>query len=140
MVASIPRLPDWRARFSSFITDCRGRPFECGVHDCALYMADGVLVQTGVDIAEAFRGRYKTDQGAVRALKRYGAGDLESTVAALLPEMDPERARLGDVIIFDQPVGVTCGFRLTSCVSAVTPAGLGEFSLDRVTRAFRVGE
>lgn len=140
MVAPIPRLPDWRARFSSFITDCRGQPFERGVHDCALYMADGVFAQTGVDIAADFRGRYKTLGGADRALKKYGAGDLESTVAVLLPEIDPVRARLGDVVIFDQPEGLTCGFRLTSIVSAVTPAGLGEFGLDLVTRAFKVGE
>lgn len=139
MTNPLPRLPQWRARFSSYLIACASTPFEDGVHDCALFLASGVEAQTGVDFAAPFRGKYSTAKGAVRALKRYGAGDLASTIAAALPEIDPGDASHGDAVIFDQPNGLTCGFVLPSNIVSLSPNGLRYPSKDVVERAFKVG-
>lgn len=139
MIEALPRLPKWRARFSSYLIEVAGKPFEWGAHDCALHPADGVLAQTGDDLAAEFRGRYSTETGAVRALKRYGAGTLADTFAAKMPEIDPADAIMGDVVIFEGPFGETGGLRLQSCISAITPLGRRSYGLDLVTRAFQVG-
>jgi hypothetical protein len=139
MIEALPRLPKWRARFSSYLIEVAGKPFEWGAHDCALHPADGVLAITGVDLAADFRGRYTTEIGAAKALKRHGSGDLASTFAAKMPEIDPAGARVGDVVIFDGPFGETGGLRLPSCISAITPVGRRSYGLDLVTRAFQVG-
>jgi hypothetical protein len=140
MIAPVARLPDWRPRFSSYLIETAFKPFNWGEHDCALYPANGVMAMTGVDLAGEFRGRYSTEIGAVRALKKYGAGDLASTLASKLPEIDPADATLGDVVIFAGPFGDTGGFRLKTCISAVTPTGTRSLGLDLVARAFQVGD
>ena len=140
MAAPLPRFPDWRARLSSYLIECASRDMAWGEHDCALFIAGGVLAQTGHDFAAPFRGKYKTERGAAKALIRYGAGTLADTVAAALPEIDPAQARQGDICLFDQPDGLTCGIVLRANIAAVTATGLTHVSKDRIVRAFRVGE
>lgn len=52
----MPRLPDWPARMRALIADRLHMPFEWGKHDCALFAADAVVAQTGIDPAEDLRG------------------------------------------------------------------------------------
>jgi hypothetical protein len=142
MVEALPRLPGWRARFSSYIARSSGTPFDWGTHDCALNVAGGVYALTGVDFAKPFRGRYSTALGAGRALKRYGAGSLEETIAAALPELlGTRKPEVGDVALFEQPSGLTGGFYVAGGIIALTEAsGFRIFAPDLAVRAFRVGE
>lgn len=139
MVKHVTRLPDWRARLSSYLTSASAARFEWGVRDCVIHPADGVLAMTGVDLAEDIRGRYMTRIGAARVLRRCG-GTLAEAFAQRLPEIDPDAAIPGDVVVFKGSLGETGGLRLASSISAVTDVGLCGCALDQVARAFQIGD
>lgn len=108
---------------------------------CATYIGEGIRAQTDVDLLKPFRGRFTTERGAALALRRIGDGDLAATVAARLPEYSSvDQAQIGDVVLFDQPNGLTCGFVMAGGISALTEdMGLWSFGLDLAQRTFRVG-
>ena len=83
-----------------FIEGRRGRPFSWGDNDCAMFAADWVLKQTGIDPLAPFRGRYSTAAGSVRALRRYGTGELISTWTSSVgaPLASVRLAMRGDVV------------------------------------------
>ncbi|MGF7180380.1 DUF6950 family protein [Tunturiibacter psychrotolerans] len=60
----------WHTRaFHNFLLESAGEPFKWGSNDCCLYAANAILACTGVDIASDFRGIYKSEFGALRAIK-----------------------------------------------------------------------
>lgn len=61
-------------------------PFAWGSHDCLLLAADWCREHTGLDPAERYRGRYRTELGARRLLARAGG---------LLPLVETEMAHHG---------------------------------------------
>lgn len=104
------RMPDWEQRLAAYLDPLMAdAAFEWGRRDCALFAADAVLTMTGEDIAAAFRGRYTTAHGSLRALKRYGAGDLRSTFSATLPSVPVGYARRGDLVMHDGSIGICIG-------------------------------
>ena len=103
------RLADWDARLSAFLEARRARIFAWGSNDCALFVADGVLAMTGQDLAADFRGRYSTSRGSVRALRKWGAGTLEATVAASFADRPIGFARRGDIVMHDGALGICIG-------------------------------
>lgn len=106
------RLPDWEQRLAAWLEDVRDRPFQWGRHDCALFMAGAVLAMTGQDFGEPFRGRYRSAAGAARALRRWGSGDLPSTLSAALgPAVPLALAQRGDVVMVEGACGLLMGRR-----------------------------
>lgn len=105
------RFEDWPQRLDDFLRAAQGRLFTWGEHDCALFAADAVLAITGEDHAAAFRGRYSTARGALRALKVYGQGTLEATVAARLGPVviNPRGLQRGDIAAFGDSGEFGCG-------------------------------
>ncbi len=81
------RLPNWPVLVTRSISDARETPFEWGAHDCCLGACNVIRDFTGRDPAIWFRGRYSTQGGAYRALRKYlaetGAGPIKR--ADLLP-------------------------------------------------------
>lgn len=59
------RHPDWRRRLTDFIAANRETPYEEGVWDCALGVANGAMIAVrGHDLGAQYRGRYSTiDEG-----------------------------------------------------------------------------
>lgn len=85
-----------------FIASRRNTPFEWGVNDCCLFPADALKVLTGIDHASEFRGKYDSELGAAKALKKFGAGDLESTLTQKFGQpIAPLSAMRGDVALID---------------------------------------
>lgn len=103
------RRPDWEQRLHDYLAAHADAVFEYGRIDCALFVAGAVEVQTGVDFAAPFRGKYITAVGSLRALRRYGAGTLEATISVALPERGIGFARRGDVVMMDGIAGVCIG-------------------------------
>jgi hypothetical protein len=93
-------------RLGEFMEVAGRTPFAWGRHDCLLHPADWCRVAAGVDPAADFRGRYKTELGARRILKREG-GLLELAAgqmrAAGLPAVDLAEIRAGDVGVVRAP-------------------------------------
>ena len=110
------RVTYWERRLIEAVDKCRGAEISTGSLDCGLFAADCVLAVTGVDYMEDFRGKYKTQKGALRLLKKYADGTIEGYLASLFSEhLNAKLARRGDVVLYtfreeDGPsVGVCCG-------------------------------
>lgn len=83
------RLPNWDIKLTGYVESVTTTPFTWGEHDCCLFAANAAKLITGVDFAQDFRGKYSTELGAARALKRYGQGDLFNTLCDIFGEPSP---------------------------------------------------
>lgn len=133
------RFHDWPERLHAAIEAARARPFAWGAHDCALFACDVVRAMTGEDPGREFRGCYGTAAGALRALRRRDAGDLECAAARLCgDEVAPALARRGDVVSMPVPSGPALGICIGPRVALVGPDGLIFPSLADGRRAWRI--
>ncbi len=103
------RVSDWETRLADYLAGMAGAEFRFGAADCALFAAGAVLAMTGNDPAAAFRGKYRSQAGAIRALRQIGAGSLEATIDALFVEKPVGFALRGDLVMHDGAVGVCIG-------------------------------
>lgn len=138
----LTRLPDWRARFADEMDRQRRDPFAWGRADCALGLAAGaVKALTGTDLSTGWRGSYRTAAGARRALHKRGFTTLADAVAAILPEIHPDAADIGDIglIESDGPMGQALCIVDASGLIVITERGHGRRPRDDLRRAFKVG-
>lgn len=98
------RLPNWSVRLQAAVSARLLMPFAWGSQDCALFGADCVEACTGADPAADLRGRYRTELGAARVLKRLG-GLAALAAARLGPEIPPTLAVRGDIGLSDRGDG-----------------------------------
>lgn len=134
------RRSDWEQRLAGYLAECEGAEFAWGRMDCALFAAGAVLAMTGIDPAAAFRGRYRSVAGSVRALRLYGAGTLEATIDSMFPERPIGFARRGDLVLADGAVGVCVGADAVFVGQEGERAGLVRIARAGWTRAWSVGE
>lgn len=80
------RLKNWETELHTYFESCRTTPFKWGEFDCCVFAAKCVEILTGENHYAAFDGRYRTERGSLTALKRYGTGELESTISKSLGE------------------------------------------------------
>jgi hypothetical protein len=90
-----PRLPDWQPRLQALIQQRQAQPFAWGLHDCCLFVCDGIEAITGHDPAADLRG-YSTEREALRVLQAHGGvrGLAESRAGKSVPVL---AAQVGDV-------------------------------------------
>lgn len=105
------RFQDWEDRLRTYLDRVEWEPFAWGSHDCALFAADCVRVQTGIDPAADFRGRYDDARGAALALREHGAGTLLKTVTQWLGKPTcVHHTKRGDIVMRDaRTTGVCVG-------------------------------
>jgi hypothetical protein len=133
--ALITKTRGWRGRLASSIQERRRKPFEWGVNDCGLFAADCVLAMTGVDLAEKLRGKYRTEEGAAKALRRIGLGSHVQLAEENFREIPPMEATLGDIAIIEKDsLGIVNG----ETVAVYSKKGIGFVPMSRILRAFRV--
>ena len=133
------RLPDWEARLSAWIVANRSREFAWGQWDCILMACSAVEAQTGADPAAEYRG-------AAEALRELGKGTLLKTVDAEFDRRPVGKARRGDLVMFDQSIGVCVGGaglfvgeeRLTDAAGIPMRAGLVTIPRASLTQAWTV--
>lgn len=123
------RQQNWIALCSTFLIEHEKTPFRWGEFDCCLFVADWVKMQFGVDPAAQYRGKYSTERGSIRALKKYGAktSDLKQawTHALNIEPTNGCAANRGDVVLVKQPCGnELIGVFYANCVFAVSTDGL----------------
>ncbi|KGJ88689.1 DUF6950 family protein [Colwellia psychrerythraea] len=122
------------------IKDYKDKPFVWGENDCCLFAANTVLVLTGKDLAEEFRGKYHTKLGAARALKKHGFTSIEQLLTAKLGQsIAPLTATYGDVALIENHQGeLAAGIVFRSSVYCVGPQGLIQLPLSNVIHVWRV--
>ena len=136
------RRRDWRTRLHEEIERHRRVPFSWdGGNDCAMFAADCVKAMTGNDPAAGFRGRYKSPDGALRAIRKTVHRDLISNIAARFEEVPPIKARAGDIACFrtEDALGWSIGVVVGETVAVRMPQGIGSMHLVTADKAFRVG-
>lgn len=134
------RFEDWPARLENALADMRARPFQWGVTDCCLFAADCVMAITGRDLAEPYRGRYKTKRGAFSALKRVSGGGVQAAATLALgePLKTALLAQRGDVVLVESGEGPALGICVGVKCAYLGRAGLGFIPLSAVQMAWRV--
>ena len=142
-IPKLKRRPDWRARFEAAIDEIKYVPFDWSEqHDCGPGLAGRlVLAMTGEDMVAPWRGSYRTMHGALRVMQNEGFENLADMVAAMLPEIHPSRAQVGDLAAFpvDTAFGYALGVVNGERVFVLRPEGIGTMDLLQATRAFKVG-
>jgi hypothetical protein len=90
-----------------FMDEASRKPFEYGVHDCGLNLADWVLNVRGVDPAAHLRGRYSGRWGYLRICVLHGGYPMlvESLArhVGLTPTTEPKRGDIGLLMAFVEP-------------------------------------
>lgn len=136
------RYEDWPSRLNAIICEALDRPFAYGEHDCSLFAADVVLALTGVDPAQQFRGKYRTEQAAYRLLAR--SGGLAAVAQSVAREHGfepvlPTLAQRGDVVLFHNDGRPTLGVvDLAGRIAAPGPQGLAFLPITEAIMAWRV--
>jgi ethanolamine utilization protein EutQ (cupin superfamily) len=135
------RLKDWRTRLHEAVEARRRVPFsfETGA-DCALFAADCVDAMTGEDMAAGYRGKYRSQAGAIRAIRKAGFDDLASLVGSKLDETSTVRARVGDVAFIpdESPFGGALGIVIGEQIAVMHVDGIGSVPRTAMIRAFRI--
>lgn len=96
----------------AFLERMAATPFEDGVCDCVLNVADWIVACGYRDPAEPYRGRYRTPLGRERLLKRHGG--LQAVVEAgaersgLFITHDPVRGDVALVRVYGQTFAAIC--------------------------------
>lgn len=98
------RYRDWTTRLSDVIKAALGRPFSWGEFDCCLFAADCAVAVCGVDPAEQYRGKYKTETGAKRLIKK-NHGSLEAAWDACFARVSPAFVQRGDIALYQSQTG-----------------------------------
>lgn len=86
-------------RLNEFLRAAARRPFEWGVCDCCLFLADWIAWRDGLDPAAELRGSYSTEREMRRLLK--ARGGIERVVgdcarrAGLVPIAEPAAGDVG---------------------------------------------
>lgn len=144
------RLPNWRARLEQFIDQVERDGFDYGPADCGPNWAGrAVEAVLGIDPAAPYRGRYTTELGALRLMRRAGHQNLGDMVGALLleatgteTEIHPSQARLGDLMAVPDAGGFGCSLGICNGERILVRRRDGKGTLDRLAavRAWRLGD
>jgi hypothetical protein len=103
------RSPDWERRLAEYLANIRRNVDVLGPVPCARFAAEAAQVQTGVDYYAPYRGRYKTETGAAKVLRRIGGGDLPATFDLHFEQKPPSYAQRGDIVFNGESMGVCNG-------------------------------
>jgi len=134
------RFDDWPDRLAEFMKREQNRPFAWGESDCALFVCDCILALTGEDLAKDFRGRYTTQRGAYRVLKRIGkVSSLEELATKNLgPPIQVSYAQRGDVVSIPTSLGTALGIIVGIGAMFKSPSGLVMSDRNNCLQAWRV--
>lgn len=120
---------------SDFIRQSRRLPFEWGVSDSVIWLADVVALLTGIDHAAAFRGRY----GSCAAGRRLLGKSLLAFISERFERLEhPVRAVDGDIGAVRQGREMVFGVFSGAHLYFQTRAGIGIRPRSDAVKAFRV--
>jgi hypothetical protein len=122
-------------------------PFAWGDHDCCLFPANAIKAHTGVDLADDFRGKYRTEAEAFALIKAITGGTTVADAAAycakkhgLVEYLHPKMAKRGDLVVIKNGDTLIAG--VVHCngkhVISAGPKGLIRLPITTVVRAWAV--
>ena len=128
------RAENWDALLWDYVQNAQ--PFAWGRNDCATWVADWRCICTGQDAAQAWRGRYKTERGAMLAIRRAGFDTMADWVDSILgPRLTtPLLAQRGDIALVQDALGIVVGAQ----IAALSPDGVVYHPITDAACAWRV--
>lgn len=133
------KLQNFRSNIFALIAEKEKEPFQYGINDCSTFGADIVKAVTGHDPAEKWRGKYKTELGGLRAIKKDGYDNQIDFLEKNFDEIPPVFAQFGDIGLTDitttgnPAIVLLCG---VNCYG-ITETGLARFDFREIKRAFK---
>ena len=89
----------------NIVSEYKKHRFEWGKYDCCMFAADIVKAKTGIDLAANHRGKYNSEIGSIKALKKYG--NFTDILDANFTRLDNINfAQRGDVVSYASGKGV----------------------------------
>lgn len=135
----MPRENDWDHRLARVTEKHMRLSGEWGATDCLLTVGEAIEAVTGNDPFAAYRGRYKTERGAARVMRRNGCKDVEAVLARLFQPVGRLLAQRGDVGTVMQGGALTAGYVTEYGFAAKGPNGLIFHPVTEIVSAFKVG-
>jgi hypothetical protein len=132
---------DWPLRLHQKLIELKDKSFESGHHDCILAAATLIESMTGTDPGADFRGKYSSELGATKQIKKAGFDSLESLVDDMaakhgMTPVSPNFHHRGDLVMLDDGVfGIVHLDGLHAVY--VTTEGLAKKPLSEVKRIWR---
>lgn len=131
-----------RSRLLAAMEKLERVPVVYGKSDCLMRLAETVMAMTGVDHGARFRGRYRTETGGYRVLKRAGFDGpidyLTSPQGCGFREIHPAEAGDGDIGAMQRDGRWAFGVIVVDKFYPATGAGMAILPRRRVERAFEV--
>lgn len=123
-----------------FIKDWESREYQRAVNDCAIMVADWILLKTGIDGAAPLRGKYINAAQALRGMKALGAQHPGDLIDPILKrgELVHKAGNVAEVLSGEKinPVGIMRrGFR---DVAVMSPDGIVNVPFVYVSRTWSV--
>lgn len=119
------RLYNWEQRLSAYITTLAARPFDYGRHDCALFAAGAVEALTGHNPALPWIGRYRTELGGRRLMRRAGFDGHVAGFRSLFPQIRPVDRLHGDLAVLEHGGREIMGVSGGGVIHVLREDGLG---------------
>lgn len=94
---------DIRSKLFQFLDYSARHPFEWGVHDCVLEVADWLDRARGLNVANEYRGTYSDEAGAAAIIGLGGLASAMSAKAAALGLAETREPKPGDVAVVTAP-------------------------------------
>lgn len=129
------RVEGWEKLLVEHIEQARGKAFEWGQHDCALWAAEWVRKCTKVDLGSGWRGMYETKEGAAREMRARGFLKPADIAADCLTSIPVALARRGDITLHPNGALGICNGRVSAFVAET---GLLEIPTLACKRAWRI--
>lgn len=120
------RLDQWPEKLAEHWDATAGMPGAWGTRDCATAFFDAVAAITGEDLIAEFRGRYTTELGAAKLLRKQGCDTIEQFAEKLFRDRGIEElptvrlAGRGDAVVLDTQDGPALGMVALDGMHAIT--------------------
>lgn len=136
------RVKDWDRRLAAVTARHLNTPSEWGASDCIMKVAEAVEAVIGEDMARLYRGKYSTEIGAAKILRKKGCANVEELLAKKFKPVGRLMAQRGDVVSIDTQDGqVAAGYVTEYGVAVATPSGIvfHPQTSPAIRKAFKVG-
>jgi len=129
------RLPNWELAFNEHFAQVKDKKFSWKDFNCCHLAAGFVKAITGVDKFKPYKGKFRTERGAYRLIKKLGFNNLYELLVHELgePVVTPHYQR-GDVVMY----GDTCGVCLGQISVFVKPDGFYKMQTKKAEFIFRI--
>ncbi|WP_146767950.1 DUF6950 family protein [Mesorhizobium atlanticum] len=135
------RVPDWDRRLARLVSSIGVEAGIWGQSDCLMTAAAGIEAVTGIDIMKPWRGRYRSEAGAARLMRKEGCETVEDVLGTFfgLPEVGRLLAMRGDVGVVESGGQLCCGFLCDRGFLVRTESGRILLPQTAIKTAFKVG-